>query len=505
MSSFISKNASSINGVEFSTEIPSTGESLLFDGYKYTPSNLSQVEVTHASWYIDPINGSDLNDGYTVATALKTGREFTRRVQGDNALWIGREYHIYVLNDILGSNNDWLYIGGFRTRTANIFVHGSATPGTGKTVLYSGTISYYTIPDKTAANGGIRGTITDSGVPTGTWAGAGYISTDGAGNKRIRITSGAHAGTVVWPQKDLGGGKVAISQMTKPTVFTGPITRLHFYPDFAALDGYRTFVVESLTRVELLYDAIKQIDDGSMNAWTCTLHVDSLQLNYFIAGGIGFGVILYGCCSLKPNSGGASNRGTIYYCCCHSRGGVFKTDTTINVNSCHVTNTFFPYNGGALVIDGDTIAQGVPLLSLDGQAAGTAHIGSVASFDSITDGIIIGNGSLIISASNWYSYYNKACVWGSGAVCAGIAIRAGGKFIYESRYSALAPNIFGAVNQDFKLNGAYTARAWDNNTSAYTTARNCTWANLAAPIASGGFGGQAIDPATNAIVALNIL
>jgi hypothetical protein len=47
---------------------------------------------------------------------------------------------------------------------------------------------------------------------------------------------------------------------------------------------------------------------------------------------------------------------------------------------------------------------------------------------------------------------------------------------------------------DIILAGETSAHAWDDAAGAYTARRSTTWANLAATVASGGFGGNAHEP-----------
>ncbi len=92
-------------------------------------------------------------------------------------------------------------------------------------------------------------------------------------------------------------------------------------------------------------------------------------------------------------------------------------------------------------------------------------------------------------------------LWGNGNVGTGLLI--------EATNVALAgntpPSVTGTEG-DFgfaRLNAiVHTARPWDDVGDAYATARATTWANLAAAIGSGGFGGQAHDVSSNACIVL---
>lgn len=82
-------------------------------------------------------------------------------------------------------------------------------------------------------------------------------------------------------------------------------------------------------------------------------------------------------------------------------------------------------------------------------------------------------------------------IWGNGNANFGILIAAGSSFTVPQGHMPSATGASGDFG--FLDNGGThaTARAWDDTASAYTAPRNCTWANLSATIAAGGFDGNA--------------
>jgi hypothetical protein len=91
----------------------------------------------------------------------------------------------------------------------------------------------------------------------------------------------------------------------------------------------------------------------------------------------------------------------------------------------------------------------------------------------------------------------------TGCTAYGIRVHANSEIIVES---GVTPSITG-TSGDFAfsrttggITTATTARAFDNSTGTFTAARNLTWANLVATVASGGFGNAVIDHTSNARV-----
>jgi hypothetical protein len=91
-------------------------------------------------------------------------------------------------------------------------------------------------------------------------------------------------------------------------------------------------------------------------------------------------------------------------------------------------------------------------------------------------------------------------IWGSGNTGVGIAVGPNaGVTVSVAEPSPITGTLgnFGFIGQN---GGAVVtvARAWDDTTDAFTTARTCTWAHLAATIGAGGFNFNAHNVATNA-------
>jgi hypothetical protein len=447
--------------------------------------------TTQLSWYIDPANvaANDENSGIDAAHPLKTGMELYRRTK---TLELGAGIiNIYIISDI--SLPDALMLDVSTNGSTTLLVHGSATPGNGKTVLYSGTITAKT--DQAQATN-VRAQMTDAGVPTGTWAGAGFISNTASPNKRIRFTSGARTGCVCWPQKDNAAGKVFISAIINvvpylTAAYAATATRQN-------LAGGETFSLEALVQVQCMDLRIRDRENLTANPFAVVSTIESIcftgSAGPALRGGANYAVV--GCC--RVSDGGVTSREDahigINFVACHSSGFDFHGGRTVSCYGCHLTGpvTIFPEAAGFVSVFLSTIAQGCPVLRAAN--GGKASGGCCAAFDSPSSAFIaIGNGSKV-----WYENdagtTDSPLLWGNGNAKYGVDVRPGATF--EMTPGNANPVCTG-TGGDFRLEGNAQARAFDETTGAYTALRNSTWANFAATVAAGGFGGNAHNATAN--------
>lgn len=160
----------------------------------------SPAAVLQADWYIDPINGSDTNDGKTPATALATLTEWTYRI-GLQTIEIPL-MTVHVLNDLLSGDTPMgpiNLIGG-----AGLTIEGIASP------VVSGVFSAVT-----AANPATNTPWSATAAPI-VWGP--HI----AAGRRIKMIAGASVNAVAWPVLDLGGNAARFSWPADADPAAGP-------------------------------------------------------------------------------------------------------------------------------------------------------------------------------------------------------------------------------------------------------------------------------------------
>jgi hypothetical protein len=445
----------------------------------------SQTWATQLAWYIDPSNGAanDENSGLTALLPLKTALELYRRTKGLD-LSAG-QYNFYIISDIVFPG-DALMLDVTANQASTFLFHGSATPGNGKTVLYTSVAGMTAKLDQSQGTN-VRNQITDAAVPTGTWAGAGLISTSAASNKRIRLTTGTKIGRICWPQKDSGAGKVDTSALINVVPYlTAPVGG---NPTRQNMDGNEQFVVESLVSVGFTDLLIRRRDNGAVNTFGIGTTLESLYFPTFqLALRPGEQYSFVGCAGVYLSDYGSSTENlisAIWLIGCHVRGGPAKAGAYWTFWGCHHTGTV-TCNAGSLCGFGlSCIAQGKPLVLVNTGAV--VSVGCAASFDSDTDGFQVhGTMSSLYNVAD--SSADAALLWGTGATKYGVRVRAGCSLCV--RDGTAQPVVTGGTApNDFFLDPAGTARAWDDGAGVYQAALSTTWAHLFAALGAGtGFG-----------------
>lgn len=149
-------------------------------------------------WFLDPVSGSDDNDGAASGSAIKTLEELTWRL---SFLYQGLPYLINVLNDISGADKMcWNPIMLPRRE-------GSTTLGGGQraSVVFQGTQT--TVRTGTFTGASTSTTVSAQATITDTNAGDWNLERD----KLFHVTSGGSSGTTGWIDENLGSGVCRVS------------------------------------------------------------------------------------------------------------------------------------------------------------------------------------------------------------------------------------------------------------------------------------------------------
>jgi hypothetical protein len=433
--------------------------------------------MAQLNWYIDPVNGSDSNNGQTPATALKSDAERQRRM-GPTPIWDGGQalggasltaaaYHIFYLNDL--PLTDPVNIAGFRALNAAIFLHGSATPGQGKSILFSGTIDALDTLDRTA---GVNRSwqITSNALPV-SWTASGLIG------KRVRLTSG-NVGAKSFPIKDLGAKKARMCQFLGVNTYTQPFT---VSTTIAPPALTNTFVVEQLTKIPQFLWSIVDVDAGTFNTSFQPNVIESLEIG--TTGDmnlVGTDTVIFDGCIVamfETTDGGpfvtfASVRQTVLsipgpwaqwsvfagYCDAGTNWGLGPTQATY------------------IFVDKDFMFQGV-----QGVIQAFAQLNDFASFDSP---------SAAVEVFGTRVQFLKT-FWGQGAATFGIRFFGGAHASYAGGGVAVFNVASAGSNMSFA--GRTSVEPFDPTVPAFLAARATTFANLTAAIGAGGFGGHIVD------------
>ena len=163
----------------------------------------SSTALAQPTWYVDPITGSDANDGATAATALATWAEYARRV-GSGPPTVAQT--VNLLSDL---SEDLIISCSY---PLGLTVQGK------RTVIYSGTVSAATTWNTTTSPI-VPGSITDAGLPAD-WIDSGPAGSSLVG-KLFVMTSGANVGKWGYILKDLTGKVARVPQLINAAFATG--------------------------------------------------------------------------------------------------------------------------------------------------------------------------------------------------------------------------------------------------------------------------------------------
>jgi hypothetical protein len=340
------------------------------------------------NWYIDPLTGSDENDG-SVNAPLASFAELSRRLGGEISNPNGIDIAIMsdvtepVVIDLSAPNG-----------TATIYIHASLPAP-----LYSGTVTAFTAYDPATGQAGV---LSDAGLPVS-------FTASGLVDRLAVVTSGARAGVEFFVKKDLGTKTARVSQpISGPfsTTFTPPQAGDPYavYGDLVKL-GANTVPLSFEARggpgaqvafqwLELGQPGSHQVEHKGGSAFASGCVVNGLDVDTDSA----LGIVMYGCNLL---SGVRVNGG---FCTLYggaSDGIQARTGAEI------IAQQHMVQDGGW------NIAQ-LGLLRV---------VDWIATFDT-TVGLYVGIGGV--------ADLSAARLWGSGISTIGVKVAAAGTVVYDS-------------------------------------------------------------------------
>jgi hypothetical protein len=450
-----------------------------------------------SSWYIDPVNGSDNNDGATPATALRTNAGFMTRMTGGIAsIWeVQSNTAVYYLS--YPPDNDPLYLD------IDLRVRGDGSNSSPSVDVYY-QVDFYA-PSLSVASSGTFSDVTTRTRSTNTpyMVADGSVDTSGDVGRRILIPSGPRAGATAWVALAPAAGQRRTSEWVQWTTatLTEPVT-----PEIG--DPYE--VLESsgalhLGRINILPTTGSSTDSAfpssalSFHGFDFHPANDDSMIPIFNGGAI----LVFDNCSF--NNGeyafitlilSGDNTSTLTYlpnCSTGMTGAanlwVMSGDFTTNIIEAGLySGAVAALQGAGLTIDFDTLLQAnssVPLLGAE--SGGTLRVVTCGIMDvHFQAGVVVGHDAVVWAFGESDSGYTPQ-IWGTTSVDGifGMLVLSGGSFRYVP---GTLMTVTGPAG-DFALDGNTNARAWDDTAGAYTANIACTWANL--------IGGSLLDNAHN--------
>jgi hypothetical protein len=471
---------------------------------------------TQTDVYIDPLSGSDINPG-TVGSPLQTHAEFFRRTRGatifppsTNPAYFGaRILTVYIVNDL--PDTDPISLDCLLGPDVVVHYVGGAT------TVHSGSFTSV-VPKDPTTNTPFQ--FTDSALPAAnSWAA--WVG------KRVRLTAGnSRFYTTMWVAKDLGAKTFRSSEPSivaewdaQRIIDLGPLS-------FLVIDTYSqtpivgdTYVVEDLRKAApglLRVDAVgtgpagwlPQVVFSEFEFGTSVSMIVDMPTNYPMFNSVKVVPIFV-----------VKNCEEIYPQNCHLHAGYFnEAGSTFAemfgglVGSVASGENFGIYNtNGRLTLVKDVMCQGVGIRGSGIIIQSACVFDSVDSLFSSANGVDVGRqqvhssnpatmpgGGIVLGRAENISHDVNLRLWGSGNAGHGVTVSAGCVFTCE-----VIPTITGVLG-DFSVGGGSLARGWDETKGTHASQRTTTWANLVAPIGSGGLGGSAFNPALDSkLVAIN--
>lgn len=443
----------------------------------------------YTALFIDPVNGLDTNNGTSALTPLKTWAQLvaligltpylnsplTVTIQGGNIPITDP----VILRPVCG-------IGG-----------GFILQGT-LTLIYSGTFTAVT-PRNPALNSDTLTclSITDSAHAASWAADVGRL---------LKITGGTvgNIGAGMFVSKDLGSNACRLSSAIKPAV-TGFVNSTEVVPVVG--DSYEVYTMTEIAYADILVcrsaqsisvvSALSLVQNirfnsggASSNKFLGDRNVSTEFLNCrFSTPTLITAVRMHNCCfdgthsmTLYTQGLGANNPYSLFVF-----GGVC-IGRSFGMGLVSFNNGFY--------VQGSTIGSLISGPGLNGQVvdAGVMDWGG-----SILYAVQLQQGSII----NGGQAGNTMKLWGYSATANTYGVRvSGGKFHCNTPTNITLKGALTAT-QDFLVDNRGTLPPFDHAASPpqYKAAINCTWALFNTTVAGGGFGGNAINPATgNGIV-----
>jgi hypothetical protein len=403
--------------------------------------------ISQATWFVDPINGNDANNGATQATALKT--DARRQV-----LWGGSS------TALLTQPTTVTYLS---SPPATDIVNYNVAYGTGASLTILGTKTVtnpaITLTAVTTLN---RATQTPWDV-TGVGLGAADVG------RLMRITAGARTGNYCGVAKDLTGGKVRISPMGT-TDFALIASTGVAYTQVTPIAGdiVEVFTVPTLTIGSCIFRALS--NTVPTQTTNCVVF-DTIQLD----GGASWGassilgsIILQGaqCMTRQSIMGRCKVSGVGGF---WGGGGIFNNNFQVQggfsnnggpfcqiLSFLMTTGAFTVQAGAACTLGGDCLFQNAGLV-VGGNLSG--------EFISVFDRSVSNTAVQVFMGGAYRSVgiLSTDLLWGDANTGVGCRIRSGGSMTYVTKPTINTPqgagrqSLVGGVNLDWAAIPAVTA------------------------------------------------
>ena len=464
------------------------------------------------NWYIDATNGNDEFDGQSAAPGvapagpLKTHGELARR-WGENTIRptqttvIGTNFYCAV--NILTSlpATDPVFPTCKIQNNTYLWYRGRA-----ETVLYSGSITALTLA---APATNTPTMITDAAIVS--WAP--YVA------KRLRITTaGARNNTVTWIAKDLGAlqARVSTPSLSSQMGTSTSIPASSGQTPQTLLVG-DTFNIEELVTISAgpIFVDINQGGPGASSTGRVVFGEINFRVNGFTPMSVSRSLWFYSCqimSAIQLEAGFPVDNvlnNCLFAIGAYISDGFWQWNSGLFFGTVGSSTGLTAYNCIAILAD-DVMFQNV------GMRGTTINISSASVFDSVAStvnpgghGVSIGRGPAIAGQRNGQrNTIGYAAVdvrlWGSGNAGTGVYVNAECALEYTS--GVVAGLTVTGTGGDFRLNNKTTANVWDQTANAgagaFLAPRATTWANLAATVATTGFGGFAQDVESGARVTM---
>jgi hypothetical protein len=340
----------------------------------------------------------------------------------------------------------------------------------GKATLFTGVVDVITNQNP-ATNTPWQ--ITSNAIPV-TWVASGLIG------QRLRMTSGAATGAISFPIKDLAAKKARFCEFRAAVNYALPVSPLQFLAT-ATPALTNTFVVESLVSIPTLLITLQASDNFSVNTGSPVIF-DSLQIGAGDFTMDGADAIDFDGCIMTLFETAAFILGTILSGCRLTIAATISGPSFMTLAAGYSDTLVTGSPSCQAIVFSNFMVQGA-------QFVVPAHVAWIhgAVFDSPSSGIaLVENGTFHASTQG-----GTLTCWGSGNAGVGLEIRAN----YANYVSgSLAGFTITGTGGDFSIGGLTSISAYDQAARTYTATRTTSWANMAATVAGGGFGGQVVDP-----------
>jgi hypothetical protein len=364
--------------------------------------------AAQAAWFVDPVSGSDSNDGATPGTALATLTQWAERV-GQQAI------HVAMVVTILSD----LSAGDEPMGPINVASDGGLRIVGTPTKVATGLVVSAVTPADPANN--IAWVIQTAAPPGGvSWA------THITAGRRILITSGPNAGAVAWPVKDVGSNAARCSWPLTVDPNLGA-----FGQSQKAIVAAATFDIETTT---------------SLGAFALRVELSGFATFQVVGCNVGGGVFdgsegnteLYGC----QLESGQSYRGGAYVGCCSTGILIMVQGAALFIFGGAVVGPGLQIQTAGIVeIDFDFMCQGG---NVEFFGPGDITIGSLAIFDwTVHGGVQVWQGVTVQIAG----IFASKRVWGSVAAnLQAFRINTGAFVLFDTDTSGITLNSIAATS-----------------------------------------------------------